>query len=196
MAVCCICGRKIGSLFGEDKIELEGGLQGCYQCASLFDKIRNTDEIAQIEKAKNEIREKMEKNNVSQIVYDAVENEYKKIHQREKALKERQQAAASEQADFAIKRSLLMATTGYNFEGYRITQYLDIVHGEYSSGALFCWAETALSRAKYMAQEQMMKMAISRGANAVIGINFDISVVIDNIMVATVTGTAVVVEKI
>lgn len=104
----------------------------------------------------------------------------------------------------------LLTTTGYSFEGYKITDYIGIVSAEIvlGTGVLsdcaasikdFFGAKSGsytnvLSKAKALVLRQLTNKAINVGANAVIGITFDITVIGNNMIVASVDGTAVVAE--
>lgn len=105
-----------------------------------------------------------------------------------------------------------MVTTGYNFEGYKIVKYINLVHGEIVLGTGFYSELSAsisdllgvssktfegkISQAKGVAQEQMILNAMTMDANAIIGIDFDITTFSNNMIGVSANGTAVVVEKI
>lgn len=104
-----------------------------------------------------------------------------------------------------------MVTTGYNFEGYKITKYINIVQSEIVLGTGFLSEISAtvtdalgvssttmsnkLSEAKRGAQYELIRKSIKSGANATLGIDFDITTLRNNILVVSATGTAVVVEQ-
>ena len=108
-------------------------------------------------------------------------------------------------------KSFLM-TTGNSFEGYRIKRYITLVSGETALGTgLFSgWAvdmaemsgnesseiESKLIEAKQSAQSKMIRRAIGCGANAVLGIKFDVTALTSALIVISINGTAVEVEKI
>ena len=56
--------------------------------------------------------------------------------------------------------------------------------------------EGKLSQAKRAAQEQMIINAMTLNANALIGVDFDITTFSNNIIAVSANGTAVVIEKI
>lgn len=104
-----------------------------------------------------------------------------------------------------------MLTTGYSFHGYKITKYINIVQSEIVLGTGFLSEISAtvtdtlgissatmankLSEAKYEVQYKLIRKSIKSGANATIGIDFDITTLRNNILVVSATGTAVVVEQ-
>lgn len=108
-------------------------------------------------------------------------------------------------------KSFLM-TTGNSFEGYRIKRYITLVGGETALGTgLFSgWAvdmaemsgnesseiESKLIEAKQSAQSKMIRRAIGCGANAVLGVKFDVTALTSALIVISINGTAVEVEKI
>ncbi|WP_040434954.1 YbjQ family protein [[Clostridium] hylemonae] len=195
MPNCCICGRKISDSFLENKYKLPYGLYGCYQCADMFEKIKKAENAEQIQKAQDNIKNKMAENSASQEAVKAVEEEFKKLEDNRQCMTQRKLEEAEIHREQQARKNKLMVTTGYNFEGYRISRYIDIVHGEYSVGH-FINIDNSLSRAKYAAQEKMIDQAVVKGANAIIGIDFDITSISDVIAAAIVSGTAVVIEKI
>ena len=111
-----------------------------------------------------------------------------------------------------LEQERILITTGYSFEGYKIVKYLNIVNGEIVLGTGFLselsasvndmlgmssgTIEGKLSKAKQVAQSQMIEKAIGRGANALIGVDFDVNVLGNNMLVVSANGTAVVIEKI
>lgn len=104
-----------------------------------------------------------------------------------------------------------ISTTGYNVEGYKIIKYLNIVHGEVVlgtgllseisisvsdfMGTASTTVEGKISRAKEIVQEQLVKKAILKGGNALIGVDFDISSFSNNVIMVSANGTAVLIEK-
>lgn len=147
-----------------------------------------------------------------------IEEEQKRILEEQKRIEKEEQAQqrkaererAQKERELARKNFLL--TTGYNFEGYNIIKYLNIVHAEATLGTgfisenlaslsdIFGTSSTAmeskLSKTKSMAEKYLIESALNVGANAVIGVDFDINVLSNNMMLVSVNGTAVKIEKI
>lgn len=106
----------------------------------------------------------------------------------------------------------LLLTSGYNFEGYRIIEYLGFYSGECALGTGFLSSlgagfadltganstmyEGKLSRAKSMAISELEQKAIKSGANAIIGLDVDYTTFTSDIMGVIANGTAVKIEKI
>ena len=109
-------------------------------------------------------------------------------------------------------RAEFLCTTGFNFDGYKITNYIGIKSGEsvLGTGLLsdlsatltdFFGVESSvvgmkLGQAKEKALASLIDRCIIAGANAAIGIDLDIMTYGPNMMVACANGTAVTIEKI
>lgn len=108
-------------------------------------------------------------------------------------------------------RKKMLFTNSFNFEGYKITEYIKLVSGEVVLGSGFLSElsaqvndflgsnstefERKLSKAKMVAQNKMIADAETVGANAIIAIDFDIMTLAGNIIVVSANGTAVKIEK-
>ena len=211
MAKCCICGRKIGG-FGEDKYKITDEYVACYKCAPFFRKIINSETTEQLEMSENELRIEIESKNVSQEIIDVVENEIQRIKDSKQFMYQQEQFQMQKEEEIRKKRKAFMISTGYNFEGYKIQKYIDLAHGEIVLGTGFYSELSAsisdllgtssktfegkLSQAKRAAQEQMIINAMTLNANALIGVDFDITTFSNNIIAVSANGTAVVIEKI
>ena len=144
---------------------------------------------------------------------------------KEEARKEEAAEKAAEKAAFEEQRRKLeelyakmpqlraefLCTTGYNFDGYKITNYIGIKSGEsvLGTGLLsdlsagltdFFGVESSvvgrkLGQAKEKALASLIDNCIIAGANAAIGIDLDIMTYGPNMMVACANGTAVKIEK-
>lgn len=119
-------------------------------------------------------------------------------------------------ADFFDYNSLLEqmkgfpATTGMNFEGYKIIEYLGITGGETALGtglytdfasAVYDITGTEspeltnkIRMAKDFSLAKLVDNSKKLGANAVIGVNFELTTV-NSILIASANGTAVKIEK-
>lgn len=105
-----------------------------------------------------------------------------------------------------------LITTGYNFDGYKIVKYINIVQSEIVLGTGFFseisatvsdalgTTSTAMANKLLQAKREvkyiLIQKSIRMGANATIGIDFDITTLRNNILVVSATGTAVVVEPL
>lgn len=102
-------------------------------------------------------------------------------------------------------------TTGYNFEGYSITNYIGLVSGEIVIGTGFLSDFKAsvadlfgveskaysdkLKDAKKTALHDMIVESVKNGGNAVIGISYEYVVFSGNMIGISVNGTSVKIEK-
>lgn len=101
----------------------------------------------------------------------------------------------------------LLITSGYNFDGYRISRYIDICSGECALGTGFLSSvsagfadifgdssgiyENKLSKARAVALSNLKEKAKSLGANAIIGVDIDFNIFSSDIIGIVATGTAV-----
>lgn len=103
-------------------------------------------------------------------------------------------------------------TTGYNFEGYHITNYIELVSGEIVIGAGFLSDFKAgvadffgreskaysdkLKEAKKAALFEMIMESIRNGGNAVVGISYGYVTFSGNMIGISVNGTSVKIEPV
>lgn len=108
-------------------------------------------------------------------------------------------------------RENFILTTGYNVEGYCITKYNKIVSGEIVLGSGFLSELSGqlndffgtnsnlfsdkIRQAKEIAQKNMIENALLEEANAIIGVDFDVMTIGNNMIAVSVNGTAVTIEK-
>ena len=122
------------------------------------------------------------------------------------------QARANQLIDIAERSEMMPMTTGSTLQGYEIKQYLGVLSGEVVLGTGFLSEYNAsfadffgtesdafsnkLDRAREGALTRMKRQAVLRGANAVIGIEFDYIAFGRNMVGVVANGTAVVAEPI
>ena len=106
----------------------------------------------------------------------------------------------------------IMLTSGFNFEGYEIVEYLGLISSVIVLGTSerderelrFAdkWGimsdrfSNRLKQAKEIALNELVQQAEAMGSNAIIGINTDFQIFSDNIIGSTANGTAVKIQKI
>ena len=143
------------------------------------------------------------KEDIAVYVQEQLEKEIKQ--------KEAEQVKIQQSREKVIHERKIFITTGNNFEGYEITEYLNLVQGEIVLGTGFLSELSAsindtfgsssgtmtskLSKAKSIVEEQLVEKTLARGANALVGVEFDISVIGNNMIVVSGYGTAVVIRK-
>lgn len=105
----------------------------------------------------------------------------------------------------------IMLTSGFNFEGYEITEYLGFVSGQTVLGSNFFKGLAAgvtevsdsesekltgkLEQANELAMDKLKKVAEKRGADAIIGLKIDSTEFANNSMGTIASGTAVKLAK-
>lgn len=102
-------------------------------------------------------------------------------------------------------------TTGYNFEGYKIKAYINVVNGNvvlgtgmFSEliasiddmlGTVSTPFENKMEQAKARAIEKLIMKSAFSGGNALIGIDFDLFTIGNNMIAVSANGTSVVIEQ-
>ena len=153
----------------------------CFQCGSKLEDNSN----------------KLSKNEINMLKEIGKEKEQIEIARKEKELKEK------------IKQHLL--TTGFNFEGYKISEYKGIVSGQVVLGTgffsefsaavndIFGTESNAMANkvqtAKKAAMNKLIESSIKQGGNAIIGVDFDFVTLINNMIGVFANGTSVFIEK-
>lgn len=119
--------------------------------------------------------------------------------------------AENESIRYRFKNRDLPVTTGSGFEGYIIVEYLDILNvevvlniGMFSelggeicdiSGKTNTIVAQKICDVKEEALELLKNKAVLQGAGALLGIHFQMMNLVENMLVVSVTGTAVRIEK-
>lgn len=117
-----------------------------------------------------------------------------------------------EQLELKKKVDSHMLTTGYNFEGYRIKKYYGIVSGHIVMGTGFLSELSSslsdllgdsdslfahkMDRAKGEAIKTLIEKSVTKGGNALIGIDFDYAIFQNNMIGISANGTSVLIEAI
>lgn len=208
MADCVWCKKKLG--FWEGNSMAFGTL--CKECYELRDQARKGDydaltalkgyvSTADIGMAKEALLQTLEKGLEEQ---DKIEFQQEQERQEEENQRLREERAQRCQN--------ILLNTGYNYEGYNIVEYCGIVSAEAVLGTGI-FSELSLSindffgttsnsyqskfaLAKETATNNLKMVAVDKGANAIIGIDFDILTLTNNAIVVSANGTAVKIEKI
>ena len=105
-----------------------------------------------------------------------------------------------------------LVTTAFQFEGYRITKYLGVVRGitvrsrsvvgtlagalqTLGGGNISMFTELC-EQSRQEAYELLIEHATARGANAIVGMQYDANEIMGGVTEVLAYGTAVVVEKV
>lgn len=205
MANCEICNNKIGVFDGSYLYKAENrNYKVCEKCYSLSEKIQNRnnlldDEYVEIVNYFNDI---ISKDSIHDIgLKNLIEH----------LISASESVVSNTQRIKDIRENFIL-TTSYNVEGYLIAKYNRIVSGEIVLGTGFLsemgsqisdiFGSTSntfsnkMRQAKKMAQDKMMEEAIEIGANAIIGVDFDVMTIANNMIAVSANGTAVTIEKI
>ena len=203
MAVCCICNKKLGRhatvyVFSAKYSQL-ALCEECYMNKQNL-QVSTEGEIEKIQKSRLYFEDYL---SIGMVAASATEP-------LKEALKEAE-AAEKESLRYRRRNKSFPATTGNSFEGYRIVSYLDVVSGEVvlNTGALtelgtqICdisgktndIVAHKLNMAKEEALERLKQKAVMEGANAVLGVAYEISMLMESMIVISVSGTAVLAEK-
>ena len=113
---------------------------------------------------------------------------------------------------FNEKLSQHLLTSGFNFEGFKIVKYINILSGETVIGTGFINELKAsvsdsfgtesnafsskLESAKQSALNKLIAKSISLGGNALIGVDFDYITFFNNMIGVSANGTSVFIEKL
>lgn len=203
MITCCICNKKIGRKEEWHTFSNKySQLIMCEKCHVAKEKLRVNLEgnIEDIQKNRKYFEE---------LLYIGIVHANAKEPLR-MLLKEAENAE-SESMQYRVRNKNLLITTGNNFEGYKIIEYLDIVNtevvlniGMFSelggeicdiSGKTNSIVAQKITNAKEETLEALKNKAAEKGANGLIGISFSVISLIENMMVVSATGTAVCIQK-
>jgi uncharacterized protein YbjQ (UPF0145 family) len=209
MANCVLCGEKIGIFEGNSIHALKGDYRICNSCNNMLNRLENGDAKAYIELQpfiENTTDEVLK--NYLKSVGDCDDEEISKVNRElEIKLKTKEFETLSSQ-----NSNIITLSTGYSFEGYKITQYINIISGECVLGTGFL-SETGaslsdifgirsttfsnkLKEAKDWALHQLKLSCYLQGGNAIVGIDFDYITFSNNMIGVVASGTAVIIEQI
>ncbi len=215
---CCICDKDLN----REKNIIQGAringrlCETCYKEANvLINFLKEDIRVGQYSSLSEELQaisylKPIEIDNENK---ESISNLISQTEERIAEIKNFQQQMIKNQQDFApvIGEDIFaFITTGYSFEGYTITKYYGIISHEIVLGTGFlselnaAFADTfgarssgysdKLSKAKRMALDKVKQTAFDMGANALIGVDFDISTIGNNMVIASVDATAVSIE--
>lgn len=216
---CCVCDSKIGS-FEKPRQLVEGreDMPLCAECGKRLADARSSNispENRMALKYHNDALEyyagkMVENKEMDSAVIEALESfpglsEYRQNVESERAI------SAENERRYREERDSVLVTTGFSFEGYRITEYHKVVSADAIIGTGII-AETAaaltdlvgeksntlgrkVASAKQSAYSNMLKEAILAGGNAVLGVDYTVYVV-GSMLGASASGTSVTIEKL
>ncbi len=202
MTICCICGKKLGRNVEGHAFSMKyNQLRLCDTCHSYKENLRvNTEgNIEVIQKSQEYFEDYLYMNLVAASAKEPLQQA---LHEAEGAIKE--------SLRYRYKNKSIPATTGNCFEGHRIADYKEVISGEVVlnvnvlselagqisdiSGKTNGIVAQKMSDAKEEALEFLKQKAVSEGGNAVLGVSFHITNLLDNMLLISANGTAVVIE--
>ena len=204
MISCCICNKKIGRHEeGHIFSNKYNQLVLCEKCQGAKEKLRVNEEgkIDDIQRSRKYFEE---------LLYIGIVNKTAR-EPLQKLLNEAGEAE-KESMRYRFKNRGLLVTTGNCFEGYEIIEYLDVLSAEVVlnigmfselggeicdiSGKTNSIVAQKLTDAKEEALELLKNKASEKCAGALLGIQYGMLNMIENMIVISATGTAVRVQKI
>jgi uncharacterized protein YbjQ (UPF0145 family) len=220
MANCCICQNKIGIL--DDTrllIKHDKDTPICENCYNNLCDLQsgNYDHLSSFNKACNYFHKFIDSKSITGRNEKLIINYLDEIETNVNEQIEIEKIALginndNVEYDMSLKgSSRFLMTTGYNFEGYTIEDYKNIISGEAVIGTGFLSElgaqisdtfgrtnqgfKAKISYAKQLAIKDMIAEAKKLRANAIIGISFNIFNTINNMFIISVNGTAVNISK-
>lgn len=218
MANCEICGKSTGFMGGGKEPYTGKELYICNECGMLFKKLTmlgKEGSVEQFRTIKGQLLGLAEKDDLKKAIEDFSGSLEHKAIDKMRENEKRQQREENKRVvleNYEEMSASFLSTTGYNFEGYMIEEYLGIVNGQTVLGTGFA-SEFAASvsdafgtasktfsskirSAKELAFEDMQKEALYKGANAMIGIDIDIMTMANNMIAVSANATAVKIKKV
>ncbi|MBD5534999.1 MAG: YbjQ family protein [Lachnospiraceae bacterium] len=206
--ICCVCGKKQSGWITDYPLgsELENH-RICAECGEKYHKIQNAKTLEDVFEEINYFKEQLAKGGQDEIVNRFFDLLFKGF-ETEKTFIDANTIIA-EQRDNAI--SNIMVTSGYDFEGYKITKYCDFISAEavfgmgmfkalLASVSSMAGAESEafnkkIKETKAKSMYDIRKNALELGANAIIGLDIDFSTIASDMVVIIASGTAVIIEE-
>lgn len=203
MANCCFCGNIVNVMYGVTPLSADH--QSYILCSTCETARKNIENLAPTAKENvrylssflPKITDPIVRESLSALLIDPEEQ----ARLLEEARKQREE-----------KINAIIVTSGFNFEGWKILDYLGFISTEVAMGMGYFKAIAAgfsnmlgiessglrnkLADAKTLVLNQLRIDAYERGANAIIGIDIDYTMFGDSIVGVIASGTAVRVEKV
>ena len=195
MAICEVCSRKDGKRVIE-------GIHFCEDCFGKLARLRNADP-EEIDFFTNESNMFKASTGARQYLMGVVDKalEKSKLNEADRAELARHieavKALKSHLEDFIISSTPTLS--GYIIEEYKGLAFGEVVvpngiMGVLTSGTFF--TVSAVEKARKMAVESMRENALQMEANAIVGVDVDISDLNGNAVIVSANGTAVKVRKV
>ena len=205
--ICCICGKKQSGWIVDYPLAPElNEYRVCMECGEIYQRIQNAEKLEDVADEIAYVKEHLQKGAAN----EEVTHYFTLLFSEENAQQAVQDidSAIVEQRNEAINS--IMVTSGYGFEGNRITRYCDYISAESVFGMGMLKALLAsvsrmtgadseplrlkIKEAKTKAIYEIKKSALELGANAIIGIDIDFSMMASELVIVIASSTAVVIE--
>lgn len=221
---CLCCQRSISFFTGENFILENSEYVYCDKCFNRFaipiGMMKYKEDSIGVTEAYQDFLQKIHStqipNEVLPVILAEAQNLYNLCLEKCQAINPEKYDQDQEEIRLKMEANRLLhemqLTTGYNFEGYRITKYLGILSGGVVQGTGFLSELSAdvndlfgtesntfaekMMKCREAALEKLKKEAHLKQANAIIGVTFDTMTFRNNMIGILATGTAVVIEKI
>ena len=206
--ICCICGKKQSGWIMDYPLSSElNEYRVCMECGEKYQRIKNAEKLEDVSDEISYLKERMQKGTTNKMVIRYLSLLFSDDNS-EKTVKYID-IAIEEQKNEAINN--IMITSGYNFENYRIMRYCDYISAETVFGmgmfkALLASVSSVtgvesesfqlkIKEAKEKAIYEIKKNATELGANAIIGIDIEFSMISGEMVIIIASGTAVIIEE-
>lgn len=218
MASCCICNDKISFMSGDIPLSEEyHDLKICRNCYEQKMKIVSKDNLGSVsfDNAVTYFNKFIQDGIMTEDAKEAL-NSILNIYVDKSEIKKESNVREIEKNNIInALRENMMLTTGYNFDGYRIVKYNDVIFEEAVfgvgiktsfkaigdifadlTGDEYTAMTNRIAEVKAKLRDRVILKAAEIDANALIGIDFESSMAIGNSILVSMTATAVTVEKI
>ena len=208
MPKCVCCEKNITFLKSYYELVEDDKNVVCNDCYNLiFKEMEDSTSIDNFEKGCKKIKSIAEE----QVTLEGQKYIDKYIEQKRQKFMGTSNSEDEEQRKIKEKISGHMLTTGFNFEGFKIVDYKQVISGETVLGTGFVSEFSAsfsdffgsstnmfsnkLKQAKEAALEKLILTSIDIGGNAIIGVDFDYITFTGNLIGVVANGTSVLIKK-
>lgn len=209
MPKCVCCEKNITFLKSYYELVQDDKNVVCNDCYNLiFKEMEDSTSIDNFEKGCKKSKSIAEE----QVTLEGQKYIDKYIEQKRQKFMGTSNSEDEEQRKIKEKISGHMLTTGFNFEGFKIVDYKQVISGETVLGTGFVSEFSAsfsdffgistnmfsnkLKQAKEAALEKLILTSIDIGGNAIIGVDFDYITFTGDLIGVVANGTSVFVERI
>ena len=208
MPKCVCCEKNITFLKSYYDLVEDDKNVVCNDCYNLiFNEMEDSTSIDNFEKGCKKSKSIAEE----QVTLEGQKYIDKYIEQKRQKFMGTSNSEDEEQRKIKEKISGHMLTTGFNFEGFKIVDYKQVISGETVLGTGFVSEFSAsfsdffgsstnmfsnkLKQAKEAALEKLILTSIDIGGNAIIGVDFDYITFTGNLIGVVANGTSVLIKK-